>query len=49
MVGFWFSAMANFVKDGDITTPYSDMPVPYVSLYVGFLVFRNGLPPITLV
>jgi hypothetical protein len=25
VAGFWLSAMANFVKDGDTTVPYSDV------------------------
>ena len=31
MAGFWNSAMANFMKDGGATTPYSDMAAPYIS------------------
>jgi len=33
--------MANFVKDGGILAPYSDMAVPYFGLYVGFLDLRH--------
>lgn len=30
-----------FMKDGDVTAPYSDMVAPYIVQYVGFLAFRH--------
>jgi len=40
VAGFWLSDMASFVKDGDATAPYSDMAVPHVGWYGGFLALR---------
>jgi len=45
MAGFSLSAMAYFVKDGGTTVPYSDMEVPHVGQYGGFLALRH--PPST--
>lgn len=41
VTGFWLPALANFVKDGGILAPYSDMAVPYFVLYIGFLDLRH--------
>ncbi|PNY02032.1 ras-related protein RAB7-like, partial [Trifolium pratense] len=39
VAGFWLSAMAKFVKDGDTTVPYSDVGIAGVSVF--------GSPPLT--
>lgn len=44
VAGFWISAMANFMKDGGATVPYSDMAAPYIGRYVSFLSLCHGLP-----
>jgi hypothetical protein len=42
VVGFWLSAMANFLKDGGATAPYSIVVVLHVGRYGGFLALRHG-------
>jgi len=39
--GFWLSAIANFVKDGNATAPYSDMVALHVAQFGGFLALCN--------
>jgi hypothetical protein len=44
VAGFLLSAMANFMKDGGVVVPYSDMLVPHVGRYARILALRHDLP-----